>query len=128
VQYIIVTVIIGLIIYLIQINDPNNVFLIPKIWVIFIFLATITIIAYLISFFGIKMGGEGSVLIIMGPMILKLLFSLAFVVVYLQKFRVNGIHFALEFFSLYFLFTAFEIYSLLCNLRDQNKNVKSPNK
>ena len=91
-------------------------------------MAAITLIAYLISWAGIKMGGEGSVFVIMGPIVMKLLFSLTFVVIYLRKIRVDGVFFALEFFSLYFLFTAFEVYCLLRNLRDQNKKVKSPNR
>lgn len=126
--FLIVTSIIGIAIYAIQLYDTEHIILIPKIWTVFGFLAAITVIAYFTSWIGIKINGEGSVWVIMSPIILKLLFSLIFVVIYLQKFKVNGIYFALEFFSLYFLFTAFEVYSLLCNLRDQNKEVKSPNR
>lgn len=87
----------------------------------FVFLAILTALAYVASYFGIKEGGFFSAYIILGCIIIKLLFSLAFVIVYLSKFRVNSIYFAAEFFSVYFLFTAFEVYGLLCKLRHQNK-------
>jgi choline-glycine betaine transporter len=98
-----------------------SLILVPKFWVIFGFLALITIIAYITSLIGIKKGGEVSSYAILGGIILKLLFSMVFVLLYLLKIRVNKMNFVLEFFSLYFLFTAFEVYCLLRNLRLQNK-------
>ena len=126
--FVLVTLILGFSIYVVELFDVSNQILVPKIWIIFTFMAAIKLIAYLISWAGIKMGGEGSVFVIMGPIVMKLLFSLTFVVIYLRKIRVDGVFFALEFFSLYFLFTAFEVYCLLRNLRDQNKKLKSPNR
>jgi len=41
--------------------------------------------------------------------------------VYLRKHTVNDVVFVLNYFYLYFLYTAFEIYSLLSNLRVPNK-------
>ncbi len=41
--------------------------------------------------------------------------------IYLHKYKVNDVVFVLNYFYLYFLYTAFEIYSLLSNLRVQNK-------
>ncbi|MEJ6980758.1 hypothetical protein WG906_09880 [Pedobacter sp. P351] len=113
--------VLGLTAWLIEANNPSGVILVPKFWVIFGFLVVITIIAYIVSMAGIKNGGENSVFVIMGAIIIKLLFSMGFVVVYLLKFKVNGLFFAIEFFSLYFSFTSFEVYALLCNLRHQNK-------
>lgn len=95
--------------------------LIPKFWVLFGFLTFLTIIAFWAASLGIKKGGEISVYAIMGSVILKLLFSMVVVLVYLLRIKVNGIDFATQFFSVYFLFTAFEVYCLLVNLRHQNK-------
>ena len=118
----------GLVAWFFEEKNASDVILVPKFWVIFGFLSVLTIIAYGISVFGIKNGGENSVYIIMSAIIIKLLFSMMFVVVYLLKFRVNSLFFALEFFSLYFLFTSFEVYALLRNLRHQNKTEKTRNK
>lgn len=46
---------------------------------------------------------------------------MSFALIYLYKYKVNDIVFVLNFFYLYFFYTAFEIYSLLSNLRVQNK-------
>lgn len=95
--------------------------LVPKFWILFGFLVFLTIIAYVAAALGIQKGGEISVYAIMGSIILKLLLSMILVAVYLLKIKVNSINFATQFFSLYFLFTSFEVYCLLVNLRHQNK-------
>ncbi len=41
--------------------------------------------------------------------------------IYMRKYKVNDIVFVLNYFYLYLFYTAFEIYSLLSNLRVQNK-------
>jgi hypothetical protein len=102
-------------------STPDDTILVPKFWVVFGFVAVLTLIAYFGSLFGLKKDPETSVLVIMGALVVKLLFSMAFVLVYLLKFKVKGVDFCIQFFSLYFLFTAFEVYALLCNLRHQNK-------
>lgn len=101
--------------------NPSDTILIPKFWVVFATIAFLTLIAYLLSWFGIQKGGEVSVFTILGGIVMKLLFCMVFVLVYLLKFKVNDIQFVLNFFSLYFLYTAFEVYCLLRNLRHQNK-------
>ncbi|MNW17406.1 hypothetical protein D3C71_2165850 [compost metagenome] len=58
---------------------------------------------------------------IMGSIALKMIFSMAFVLIYSLKGKENGFVFVLNFFSLYLLFSFFEIYCLLRNLRHQNK-------
>lgn len=97
--------------------DAYYALLVPQFWLIFGFLAGLTVVAYAASYAGIKSGGELSVYVLLAAIFIKLIVSLLFVVFYLQKHRVNGTFFALEFFSLYFLFTAFEVKSLLLNLR-----------
>ena len=95
--------------------------LVPKFWLIFGFLGGITYIAYLMVYLGAKLSPETGVLAIMGSIALKMVFSMAFVLIYSLKSTGSGFVFVLNFFSLYLLFSFFEIYCLLCNLRHQNK-------
>ena len=115
------SMLVGLVFYGIESSDAKSVVLIPKFWVVFGFLFFLTIIAYAVSWFGLKKGGESSAFVLMGAITIKLLLSLGFVLVYLLKISVKDTFFAIQFFSLYFLFTSFEVYALLCNLRHQNK-------
>ncbi len=96
-------------------------YFIPKYWVIFGFMAGITIIVYIVSWYGIKNGGQEQVLMTMGGIVIRLLMSMLIVLFYLNKFKVDPIIFVINFFSVYFLFTVFEIYCLLVNLRHQIK-------
>ena len=75
----ILSAILGLAAYFIEANDPDNVILVPKFWVLFGFLVMITIIAYIVSVLGLRNGGENSVYVLMGAIIIKLLFSMGFV-------------------------------------------------
>jgi hypothetical protein len=99
---------------------PQVTLLVKKFWLVFGFLCGLTYIAYITAFLGIKMNPEAGVMAIMGSIVLKMIFSLAFVLIYSLNSKEKGIVFALNFFSLYLLFSFFEIYSLLCNLRHQN--------
>ena len=100
---------------------PNVNLLASKFWLIFGFLSVLTIIAYILAFLGIKHNPETGVMAIMGSIILKMLFSMAFVLIYSLNHKGKDLLFAFNFFSLYLLFTGFEIYGLLRNLRHQNK-------
>jgi len=119
--FVVISFVLGLVFYSIEILDEKNVFLIPKFWVMFGFQFFITLIAYSISLFGMKKDPSTATFTIIGAITVKMLFSMGFVLAYLLKINVNGVFFAVQFFSLYFLFTAFEVYGLLCNLRHQNK-------
>lgn len=94
---------------------------IPKYWVVFGFMAGIAVVVYVLSWYGIRNGGEGQVLMTMGGIVIRLLFSMLLAVFYLNTFKVDPIIFVVNFFSAYFLFTVFEIYCLLVNLRHQIK-------
>ena len=80
-----------------------------------------TYIAYITADLGIKKNPEVGVMAIMASITVKMLFSLAFVLIYSMKGQQMGLTFLLNFFSLYLLFSFFEIYWLLRNLRHQNK-------
>jgi choline-glycine betaine transporter len=124
-SYGIFTFLLGLSAYLIDRSYTGQGLLIPKFWVIFGAIAILTLLAYIFSWIGIRKGGEFSIVAMMGGILLKLLFCMVLVLVYLLKFKVNDIIFVANFISLYFLFTAFEVYALLCNLRHQNKDPKN---
>lgn len=115
------TLLLGAAADLIERSDPADTVLIPKFWVVFGTIAFLTLIAYILSWFGIRKGAEVSVFTVLGGIVMKMIFCMVFVLVYLLKFRVNDIQFVVNFFSLYFLYTAFEVYCLLRNLRHQNK-------
>jgi hypothetical protein len=100
---------------------PEVRLLADKFWVVFGFLSGITFIAYIVAFLGIKRNPESGILAIMGSIAIKMLFSMAFVLIYSLNHKERGLVFVFNFFSLYLLFTFFEIYSLLRNLRHQNK-------
>jgi hypothetical protein len=92
-----------------------------KFWVLFIFLSGLTYIAYILTDLGLKKNPETGTMAIMGSIALKMFFSIAFILTYSLKGYEMGLGFLLDYFSLYFLFSFFEIYALLRNLRSQNK-------
>jgi uncharacterized membrane protein YozB (DUF420 family) len=95
--------------------------LIPGFWLIFQFFSSLTFLICLGVIWGQQknetLGGQ----IFLGATTLKLILCMFLALVYLHKYKVNDIVFVLNYFYLYFLYTAFEIYSLLSNLRVQNK-------
>lgn len=93
----------------------------PHFWLLFWSLFVLTGLAYGLSDLGIQKGGQLSILSLMGGIFIKLLLSLVIIAVLIIKFPENKLLTAINFFSLYFLFTAFEVTCLLRNLRDQNQ-------
>lgn len=100
----------------------DHTLLIPKFWVIFGALAVVTWMAYVFSWIGIKRGAEFSIYSIMGAVVVKLLLSMAFALVYILRINVDKVTFVIDFMSIYFLFSGFEMWGLLTNLRHQNKS------
>ncbi|WP_257657476.1 hypothetical protein [Parapedobacter lycopersici] len=93
----------------------------PHFWLLFAVIFLLTGLAYGLSDIGIRKGGQVSILSLMGGLFLKLLISLVVIAVLIIKFPENKLLTAINFFSLYFLFTLFEVICLLRNLRDQNQ-------
>ena len=120
-SYLLYTAVLGVIAYSLSVAFPDLNILAAKFWVLFGFLAGITFIAYLLAYLGIKHHPETGIMAIMGSIALKMLFSMAFVLIYSMKSQERGLVLVLNFFSLYLLFSFFEIYALLRNLRHQNK-------
>ncbi|WP_158825175.1 hypothetical protein [Mucilaginibacter lacusdianchii] len=95
--------------------------LLPHFWLMFQFFSSLTFLLCLGVIYGQQRNGSLGGQIFLGGTTLKLLLCMFFALIYLYKFKVNDIIFVLNFFYLYFLYTAFEVYSLLTNLRVQNK-------
>ena len=68
-----------------------------------------------------KKGPEFGVYAILGGIVIKLLFALSLFLVIVVKSSENQLVLGLNFFSIYLLFTAFEVTVLLRKLRHQNK-------
>lgn len=90
-------------------------------WLLFVFLFFLTFIVYVLAVLGMRKGGEYSVFSILGGIVIKLLLALSLFLVILLKSSENQLVLGLNFFSIYFLFTAFEVIVLLRKLRHQNK-------
>ncbi|WP_316817147.1 hypothetical protein [Pedobacter nyackensis] len=119
--YLLFTAVLGVIAYFLPVVFPGVTILASKFWVVFGFLAGITFIAYVVADLGLKRNPDVGIMAIMGSIALKMIFSMAFVLIYSVNTKEKGMVFVLNFFSLYLLFSFFEIYSLLRNLRHQNK-------
>ncbi|TDG38051.1 hypothetical protein EZJ43_01800 [Pedobacter changchengzhani] len=114
-----VGILIGLV-SLLTVIFPDKQLFIPNFWLMFGFLAGITYIAYILVDIGVKKDPEIGVMAIMASIAIKMIFCMAFVLIYSIKVKGIGLIFILNFFSTYLLFSAFEIYCLLRNLRHQN--------
>jgi len=86
------------------------------------FSAALSLICYLLNYAGLMGSNQLFLQRIMGTMMAKLLLSLAFVlyVVYIHKVNIQS--FIVVYFISYFLFTGFEVYALLNNLRPSKKS------
>lgn len=97
-------------------------FIIPGFWIVFAALALITWLAYMASWLGIRRSPQASVYTILASVVVKLLFCMSLALLYLLKINVNKVTFVIDFISIYFLFSGFEMWALLTNLRHQNKS------
>lgn len=92
----------------------------PNFWLLLGFLYFLTLIVYILSVLGIKRGGEAGVLAILGGIIIKFLLAASLFLVILLKSNENQLVLGFNFFSIYLLFTVFEVIFLLRILRHQN--------
>ncbi len=96
----------------------------PHFWALFLALFFLTLVAYVVSDLGIRRGGELSIYSMMGGIFIKMMLSLVLITVLIMKFPDTKLITAINFFSIYLLFTVFEVTCLLRNLRDQKKTQK----
>ncbi|WP_421941384.1 hypothetical protein [Pedobacter sp.] len=119
IYFVFVGILIGIVAVL-PVLFPNVQILAPNFWLLFGFIAGITYIAYVLVDLGLKRNPQVGIMAIMGSITVKMIFCMAFVLIYSIKVKENGLLFILNFFSLYLLFIVFEMYCLLRNLRHQN--------
>lgn len=93
----------------------------PGFWSMFAFFFIVTYITCSIVVLGQQNGSKLGVQLFLIATIVKLLSCMVFALIYVEKMPVKPITFMLSFFYLYLLNTVFEIYTLLSNLRVQNK-------
>ncbi len=120
-SYLIYCLFIALVAYAVPFLFPDEVLLTRHFWLIYGIVSGATLIAYLVADFGLKKSPESGIMMIMGAIVVKMFFLMAFVLIFSLKTQERGLVFVLNFFSLYLLFSFFEIYALLRNLRHQNK-------
>ena len=104
--------------YLIFADRPN--FLVPHFWVMFAFITGLTMLVLVALLVTQKINPEKYAQTFLATTTFKILACLAFLVVFIMKTKVDKVVFTGNFFYLYFLNTAFEVYVLLRNLRNQN--------
>lgn len=96
-------------------------FFIPAYPYFILFFFIISIIVYAICLWGLKKDAESSVFIVLGSVVVKLLLSMIFALIFIYGNRIDKLGFLISFFLPYFINSTFEIYSLLHNLRALKK-------
>ena len=91
------------------------------VWYILAFFVLVTAGTFYITRLGISYDQDNFQLYYFGSMGFRMMLSIGVVFIYVYLFSENELQFVLNFFALYFLFTGFEIYSLLANLRPNLK-------
>jgi len=105
-----------------QIFYPGLTLLIPKFWALFWIFQILTLSIYLIASWRMRISEKASGQALLGSVGIKLLFCMIIAFGYINANPVDPLRFIINFFYLYFFHTVFEIYCLLCNLRNQKIN------
>nr|WP_304608544.1 hypothetical protein [Pontibacter anaerobius] len=87
------------------------------IWHMLLFFVFITGFTYYLTQMGYKNDPENFQVYYFASMGFRVVLSIGVVALYVWFFKEGRLQFVFNFFALYFLFTGFEIYSLLANLR-----------
>jgi hypothetical protein len=87
------------------------------IWVIQIYFCIAFGLTYLLSGFAIKKMPDSMHLFYLGAMAVRFLLSIMFIFISLLLISIDQLAFAMDFFVLYLIYSWFEIYLLLRNLR-----------
>ena len=98
-----------------------GIYIHKAIWGMFAFQFILTGLIHYMSVNALDKGNNAFNTAVMGSIGLKLFLSVAFIIFYLLYDRSNSIWFGINFILLYLFYTAFEIYSLLRNLRTLKK-------
>jgi hypothetical protein len=106
----------GLVIYTTGFNVVH-----PYFWYILLFFAFVTGFTFYITRKGYEHDETNFQLYYFGSMVFRVIMCLAVVFLYVIFTKERHLQFALNFFFLYFIFTGFEIYCILTNLRPNSK-------
>jgi len=98
----------------------NTDLLAPHFWLLFLFISGLTLIVIAAVLLSQRGNSEMYSQVFLAATTFKILACLIFMVVFLHKNHVDKLIFIADFFYVYFLNTAFEVYGLLRNLRNQN--------
>jgi hypothetical protein len=101
-------------------NNGYTNLLIPHFWLVFFFLSGLTLVVVIAVLTGQQIDVEKGTQMFLAATVFKILACLVFALVFILKNKLNRYIFVADFFYIYFLNTAFEIYILLRNLRNQN--------
>jgi hypothetical protein len=93
--------------------------LIPKFWSLFWIFSILTFNIFVIASWRMGISNKDSGQALLGSVTIKLLICMIIAFIYISGNTVEPVKFIINFFYLYFFHTVFEIYCLLCNLRNQ---------
>lgn len=105
--------------YIFEVYYADSEMLIPKFWPLFAIFGILTFSIYMIAYWRMSISNKASGQVLLGSVSVKLFICMVIAYVYLSGNSVEPLKFMLNFFYLYFFHTVFEIYCLLCNLRNQ---------
>ena len=119
-KLIIITGVIALLISLLIYATAYNV-VHPYIWYMLLFFVFVTGFTFFITKKGFEEDEDNFQLYYFGSMAFRVVMCLAVVLLYVLFTKERHLQFAFNFFVLYFIFTGFEIYCILTNLRPISK-------
>jgi len=112
----VVALLIGLLIY-----TTGYTVVHPYAWYMLLFFVFVTGFTFYITRKGYQEDEENFQLYYFGSMAFRVVMCLAVILLYVLFTKERHLQFALNFFALYFIFTGFEIYCILTNLRPISK-------
>ena len=119
-KFLLYSVVIAILLYSVGLIS-NNIFqkqlFLDKYPVFIVFFLVITSLTYFICSVGLKKEADSSVFIVLGSVVVKLLLSMVFALIFIYGNRIDKLGFLISFFLPYFIYSTFEIYTLLYNLR-----------
>ena len=93
----------------------------PYAWYMLLFFVFVTGFTFYITRKGFQEDEDNFQLYYFGSMAFRVVMCLAVILLYVLFTKERHLQFALNFFALYFIFTGFEIYCILTNLRPISK-------
>ena len=97
-------------------------FLHDSLWYILLFVFALTLLSLLAAIRGSRQSAESVVIYVLGGTVARLLLSVIAIYLTLRAGISERLEFVLNFMAVYFVFLAFEIYSLLTTLRANFEN------